>query len=94
MSTIQLKGFPIPLEYFVEEFETVYRIQIVFPTQDRDNGRPMQLFQYYSYHKDQYSELEAIRTALIESVTHEIDECLFLNNERGFDPHNPEKLHL
>lgn len=93
MDTIELKGFPIPLQYFVEEFDYCYRIQIAFPCNDRENGDPIKLFLYYSYGKDQYSKLEAIRTALIESMTHEIDECLYVNDDRVFDPHNPNKLH-
>jgi hypothetical protein len=91
---IELKGFPIPLEYFVEEFEYCYRIQIAFPTADRDNGKPIKLFLYYSYGRPQYSKVEAIRTALVEAMTHEIDECLYLNGNRLFDPHDPEKLHV
>jgi hypothetical protein len=93
MDTIELKGFPVPLEYFVEEFEYCYRIQVAFPTTDRDNGNPIKLYLYYSYGKDYYSRVEAIRTALIESLTHEVDECLYLNGDRIFDPHIPEKLH-
>lgn len=93
MSIIKLKGFPVPLEYFVEEFDYTYRIQIAFPTKDRDKDGPLKLFLYYSYSKDQFSELEAIRTALIESMTHEIDECLYVNDERVFDPHDIDKLH-
>ena len=93
METIELKGFPIPLKYFVEEFDYSYKITIDFQTADRDNGKPIHLFLYYSYGKDQYTRLEAIRTALIESMTHEIDECLYVDNDRIFDPHDPEKLH-
>lgn len=93
MDTIELKGFPIPLQYFVEEFDYCYRIQISFPTADRDNGKPIKLFLYYSYSKDQYTKIEAIRTALIESLTHEVDECLYTEGNRVFDPHDINKLH-
>jgi hypothetical protein len=93
MSVVELRGFPIPVRYFLEEFETVYRITIDFRTQCRDGKGAIQLFQYYSYSKDYYTEVEAIRTALIDSMTHEIDECLYLDGDRVFDPHIPEKLH-
>jgi hypothetical protein len=93
MSTVELKGFPIPLEYFVEEFDYCYRIQVWFTTTCRDTSKPIKLFLYYSYSKDQYSEVDAIRTALVESMTHEIDECLYVGGDRVFDPHDPEKLH-
>lgn len=93
MDTVELKSFPIPLEYFIEEYDYCYRIQVAFPCTDREDGKPIKLFLYYSYDKEQYSRLEAIRTALIESLTHEIDECLFVNGQRIFDPHDPEKLH-
>ena len=93
MSTVELKGFPIPIRFFVEEFETVYRVTVDFKTQCRDGNGLIQLFLYYSYSKDQYSEAEAIRMALVESMTHEIDECLYLDGDRIFDPHIPEKLH-
>jgi hypothetical protein len=91
---IELKGFPISLEYFIEEFDYCYRVQVAFPTQCRDDGHPIKLYLYYSYGKDQYSKVEAVRTALIESLTHEIDECFLVDGERVFDPHNPDKLHL
>jgi hypothetical protein len=93
MSIIELKNFPIPLEYFVEEFDYCYRIQVAFPTADRENQKPIKLYLYYSYDKEQYSYLEAVRTALIESLTHEVDECLLVNEERIFDPHDPQRLH-
>jgi hypothetical protein len=40
-----------------------------------------------------YTEVEAVRTALIEAMTHEINECLYVDGDRIFDPHVPEKLH-
>jgi hypothetical protein len=93
MSDIELKGFPLNIEYFVEEYEYCYRITVAFPTQDRDEDKPIKLYLYYSYGRPQYTKLEAIRTALIESMTHEIDECLYVEGERVFDPHDPNKLH-
>jgi hypothetical protein len=93
MDTVELKGFPIPLRYFVEEFDYCYRIQVDFQTADREDGKPIQLFLYYSYDKERYSYLEAIRSALIESLSHEVDECLHFNGKRIFDPHDQEKLH-
>lgn len=93
MSTVELKGFPILLQYFIEEFDYCYRIQVAFPTADREDGKPIKLFLYYSYSKDLYSEAEAIRTALVESMIHEIDECLYVAGDRIFDPHDPKKLH-
>lgn len=94
MSTVELKGFPLNIKYLVEEYDYCYRVQVWFPTSCRDTSKPIELFLYYSYSKDRYSELEAVRTALIESMTHEIDECLLLNGERVFDPHDPQKLHM
>lgn len=91
---IELRNFPLGIKYFVEEYDYCYRIQVSFLCADRDDGKPVELFLYYSYGKDQYSKVEAIRTALIESLTHEIDECLFVEGERVFDPHDPEKLHV
>lgn len=87
METIELRNFPMDLKFFVEEFEYVYRVQVWFPTLDRDNNSSMDLFIYFSYPKDTYSKAEAIRAALIEAISHEIDECFYVNNKRLFDPH-------
>lgn len=92
-TSVELRNFPIPLEYWVEEYDYSYRITVVMPCNDRDNGDPIKLFLYFSYGKDYYTEAEAIRTALVETMTHEIDECLHVNGDRVFDPHDPEKLH-
>lgn len=88
MEKIEFKGFPIDVDFFVEEFDYSYKIQVSFPTKDRDEGKPMRLFLYFSYLKENYTQAEALRTALIESMTHEIEECLYENGKRIFDPHN------
>lgn len=93
MRRIELKNFPIPLRYWVEEYDYSYRIVIAMPCRDRIMGNSIELFLYYSYGKDYYTEAEAVRTALVETMTHEIDECLYVNGDRVFDPHVPEKLH-
>ena len=94
MEQIELRGFPADLKFFIEEFDYVYHIQVSMATHDRDKGDPIELFLYFSYLKENYSRVEAIRTALIEAMTHEIDECLYVNNQRIFDPHDPEKVHV
>jgi hypothetical protein len=90
---VVFRGFPLDIEYFVEDYEYCYRVTVAFPTKCRDTGNPIKLYLYYSYGRPQYTKLEAIRTALIESMTHEIDECLYVDGDRVFDPHVPEKLH-
>ena len=84
---IELRNFPLDIEYFIEEYDYVYRITVAFPCTDRDNGKPIKLFLYYSYLKELYSKPEAIRLALNESLAHEIDECLYMDGKRIFDPH-------
>ena len=92
MSIVELKGFPIPIEYFIEEYDYIYRIQVSFPSKDRNSGNDMKLFFLnYSFSKDDYSKAEALRTALIASLSHEVDECLYQDNDRIFDPHDPNK---
>lgn len=75
------------LEYFVDEYDYVYDITVAFNTLDRDTGGPMKLFIYYHFFKDDYSKIEALRVALKNAVSHEIDECLYQDNIRVFDPH-------
>lgn len=90
---IKLKDFPIPLEYWVEEYDYSYRITVAMPCKDRDEGDPIKLFLYFTYDKDYYTEVEAVREALAETMLHEIDECLYVDGDRVFDPHDPNKLH-
>lgn len=75
------------MKFFVEEFDYVYRVQVWFSASDREKGDPIELHIYFSYPKDNYTKVEAIRAALIEATTHEIDECLYLDGRRVFDPH-------
>lgn len=91
MDQIEFKGFPVDLKFFVEEFDYVYQIQVWFTTRDRDHGNPMELFLYFSYLKENYTKAQAVRTALIEAMTHEVDECLYVNGDRVFDPHDAQK---
>lgn len=93
MPNVKLKDFPIPLEYWVEEYDYSYRITVAMPCTDRDKGDPIKLFLYFTYDKDYYTEVEAVREALAETMLHEIDECLYVDGDRVFDPHDPNKLH-
>jgi hypothetical protein len=92
MNEIEFRGFPIDMKFLVEEYDYTYRVQVWFTTSDRDYGKPMELFLYFSYLKENYSKAQAIRTALVEAMTHEIEECLYANGDRIFDPHDPQKL--
>lgn len=92
MSAVELRGFPLPIDYFIEEYDYIYRIQISFSTKDRTSGKDMKLFFLnYSFDKDNYSKAEALRAALIASLSHEVDECLYQDGDRIFDPHDPNK---
>jgi len=93
MNNIELRGFPVDLQYWVEEYDYIYRVIVAMPCSDRENGEPIKLFLYFSYDKEYFTETEAVRTALIETMTHEIDECLYVGDDRIFDPHDPNKLH-
>lgn len=90
---VELRNFPVPIEYWVEEYPYCNKVTIAVKTKDRDTGGEMKLYLYFSYDRERYPKVEAIRTALIEAMTHEIDECLYVDGDRIFDPHVPEKLH-
>lgn len=93
MEQIEFKGFPVDIKFSVEEFDYIYQVQVWFTTKDRDLDKPMELFLYFSYLKENFTKAEAIRTALVEAMTHEIDECLYVNQQRVFDPHDPDRAH-
>lgn len=55
---------------------------------DRDDSLKEVLLTFtHNYFKEEFSRPEAVRHMLHYAMTHEIDECLYVNDTRVFDPH-------
>jgi hypothetical protein len=64
------------------------RVEVHAEVRDRESGRPL-LINFSKNFFPACDEHTAIRETLIESLTHEVDECLLVNGERIHDPHVP-----
>lgn len=82
------------LFYFVEEYDYLYHITVQFPALDRDTNHKVIITFSQSYFKDSFSKHEATRLTLKNALAHEIDECLYLNDQRIFDPHLKENANV
>ena len=71
--------------------KNIFRICITMNARDRDTGKAKKLWVYRDQFADRFKSsreiLAAVRAVAKFGVTHEIDESLYFDNKRIFDPH-------
>lgn len=67
------------------------RIILKFKIKDRDTGKPRPIWTFKDYNRSFFKSIKQIvdqvRYLTKWFVLHEVDECLYLDNKRLYDPH-------
>ena len=86
---VDLTRFKIDEARFVEERKERfgYRVVVLLRVRAVATGLPEDITFTGPLRMDPENKKAAVRDLLIQAITHEIDECLYIDGERLTDPH-------
>lgn len=92
LNRIQIKNLPwVHSLYFSFPRQNKCRIKICFKIRERVTGKKSPLYSHRTVDmrliKSNREILSHVRSVAKKGVTHEIDECIYFDDKRIFDPH-------